>query len=47
MRRGMSRGRQNADVVVLSLHWGIHFIPRMIADYQPLVAQAPSRPAPT
>jgi poly-gamma-glutamate synthesis protein (capsule biosynthesis protein) len=26
--------------VVLSLHWGIHFIPRMIADYQVTVANA-------
>jgi poly-gamma-glutamate synthesis protein (capsule biosynthesis protein) len=29
-----------ADVVVLSLHWGIHFIPRVIADYQPAAARA-------
>lgn len=27
-------------MVVLSLHWGIHFIPRMIADYQPAVARS-------
>ncbi len=26
--------------MVLSLHWGIHFIPRMIADYQVIVANA-------
>ena len=32
--------KQMADVVVLSLHWGLHFIPRMIADYQPTVAEA-------
>ena len=32
--------RQSVDVVVLSLHWGIHFIPRLIADYQVAVAQA-------
>jgi poly-gamma-glutamate capsule biosynthesis protein CapA/YwtB (metallophosphatase superfamily) len=31
--------RERADVVVLSLHWGLHFIPRSIADYQPRVAR--------
>ena len=34
------RAKQRADVVIVSLHWGIHFIPRMIADYQPVVAEA-------
>ena len=29
-----------ADKVVLSLHWGIHFVPRLIADYQKTVAHA-------
>jgi len=29
-----------ADVVVLSLHWGIHFLPKLIADYQPVAAKA-------
>jgi poly-gamma-glutamate synthesis protein (capsule biosynthesis protein) len=29
-----------ADAVVVSLHWGLHFIPRVIADYQPRVARA-------
>ncbi len=32
--------RRSAHVVVLSLHWGIHFIPRLIADYQPVAARA-------
>lgn len=32
--------RKLADVVVLSLHWGIHFMPRLVADYQPRVAYA-------
>ena len=32
--------KKSADVVVLSLHWGIHFIPRVIADYQVTVANA-------
>jgi poly-gamma-glutamate synthesis protein (capsule biosynthesis protein) len=30
--------RQEADIVILSLHWGIHFIPAVIADYQREVA---------
>jgi len=29
-----------ADHVVLSLHWGVHFVPRVIADYQKTVATA-------
>jgi poly-gamma-glutamate capsule biosynthesis protein CapA/YwtB (metallophosphatase superfamily) len=32
--------RKQADAVVLSLHWGVHFVPRLIADYQRTVAQA-------
>jgi poly-gamma-glutamate synthesis protein (capsule biosynthesis protein) len=32
--------RKSAHAVVLSLHWGIHFIPRAIAGYQPAVARA-------
>jgi poly-gamma-glutamate capsule biosynthesis protein CapA/YwtB (metallophosphatase superfamily) len=34
------KAKQVADVLVLSLHWGLHFIPRMIAEYQPTVAEA-------
>ena len=36
----IAAARKSAAVVVLSLHWGIHFIPRMIADYQIAVARA-------
>jgi hypothetical protein len=36
----VAAAKRGADAVVLSLHWGIHFIPRMLADYQPLVAKA-------
>lgn len=32
--------KAEADKVVLSLHWGIHFVPRLIADYQKTVAHA-------
>ncbi len=40
MAADIARARQAAHVVVVSLHWGIHFIPRLIAEYQPLAAQA-------
>ncbi len=36
----ITAARKNADAVVLSLHWGIHGNGRMMADYQPAVAQA-------
>jgi poly-gamma-glutamate synthesis protein (capsule biosynthesis protein) len=36
----IAAARSRADVVVVSLHWGLHFIPRTIADYQPVVARA-------
>ncbi|HZT89220.1 MAG TPA: CapA family protein [Stellaceae bacterium] len=32
--------RELAKTVILSLHWGVHFVPRVIADYQRTVAQA-------
>jgi poly-gamma-glutamate capsule biosynthesis protein CapA/YwtB (metallophosphatase superfamily) len=32
--------RDRVDAVVLSLHWGVHFVPRLIADHQKIVAQA-------
>ena len=40
MLSDIGEAKNAADVVVLSLHWGIHFIPRVIADYQPMVAEA-------
>lgn len=36
----VAAARNLADVVVVSLHWGLHFIPRAIADYQPVAARA-------
>jgi len=36
----IARAKKQAHAVVVSLHWGIHFIPRMIADYQPIAAEA-------
>lgn len=32
--------KAQADVVVMSIHWGIHFVPAVIADYQREVAHA-------
>lgn len=32
--------REIADVVVMSIHWGIHFVPAVLADYQAEVAHA-------
>ncbi len=40
MVEDVAAAKKAAHVVVLSLHWGIHFIPRMIADYQVTVAEA-------
>lgn len=36
----IAAAKANADAVVVSLHWGIHFIPKLIADYQPAAAKA-------
>lgn len=36
----VAAAKQAADVVVVILHWGLHFIPRTIAAYQPQVAEA-------
>jgi poly-gamma-glutamate synthesis protein (capsule biosynthesis protein) len=32
--------KEHADVVVLSMHWGIHFVPIVIAHYQQEIAHA-------
>jgi poly-gamma-glutamate synthesis protein (capsule biosynthesis protein) len=34
------RAKASADFVAVSLHWGIHFVPAVIADYQRDVARA-------
>lgn len=36
----IAKARERADVVLVSLHWGVHFAPALIADYQPVVAHA-------
>jgi poly-gamma-glutamate capsule biosynthesis protein CapA/YwtB (metallophosphatase superfamily) len=40
MRADVIAAKQQADIVVLMMHWGVHFIPHTIAEYQPIVAQA-------
>jgi poly-gamma-glutamate capsule biosynthesis protein CapA/YwtB (metallophosphatase superfamily) len=37
---GVRKAKAEADIVVLSIHWGIHFAEATIADYQPIVARA-------
>jgi poly-gamma-glutamate synthesis protein (capsule biosynthesis protein) len=36
----IKNAKARADAVVVSLHWGVHYIPRLIADYQVAVAEA-------
>jgi len=36
----IAAAKKSADSVIVSLHWGIHFVPRLIADYQPAAAKA-------
>jgi hypothetical protein len=36
----VAAAKKSADVVVVMLHWGLHFIPRAIAGYQQKVAEA-------
>ena len=40
MEDDIHRAKASSDVVVVSQHWGIHYIPRMIADYQRTAAKA-------
>ncbi len=36
----VATARMNADVVIVSFHWGLHFIRAQLADYQRTVARA-------
>ena len=40
MAADIAAARQHAHVVVVSLHWGIHFVPAVLADYQREAARA-------
>ncbi|MGD2166678.1 MAG: CapA family protein, partial [Gammaproteobacteria bacterium] len=36
----IAAAKEVADIVIVSIHWGIHFIPAVLADYQREVARA-------
>ena len=40
MLADIAAAKKSANAVIVSLHWGVHFIPRMIADYQKTAASA-------
>jgi poly-gamma-glutamate synthesis protein (capsule biosynthesis protein) len=40
MTDDISQAKAIADVVIVSLHWGVHHLAKVIADYQPVVAHA-------
>jgi poly-gamma-glutamate capsule biosynthesis protein CapA/YwtB (metallophosphatase superfamily) len=40
MVHDIADAKSQADLVVVSMHWGIHFIPAVLADYQRDVARA-------
>jgi poly-gamma-glutamate synthesis protein (capsule biosynthesis protein) len=40
LRSAIADARSRADAVVVSVHWGIHFVPAVIADYQREIAHA-------
>ncbi|MDI7258754.1 MAG: CapA family protein [Thermodesulfobacteriota bacterium] len=40
LQEDIGRVKTQSDVVILSLHWGVHHLPKVIATYQPQVAHA-------
>ncbi len=40
LEEDIKKVRAEADVVIVSLHWGVRYIPKIIATYQPPVAHA-------
>jgi len=40
LQNDIAMAKQRADIVIVSLHWGIHFVPAVIAQYQPEVGRA-------
>jgi poly-gamma-glutamate capsule biosynthesis protein CapA/YwtB (metallophosphatase superfamily) len=40
MLADIREAKKQADVVIVSQHWGIHFVPATLADYQPIAAYA-------
>ena len=41
------KAKSQADLVIVSTHWGVHFIPAVIADYEKEIAHAAMMPART
>ncbi|MBI4332827.1 MAG: CapA family protein [Chloroflexi bacterium] len=37
MEQDIRQLRPQVDVLIVSMHWGIHFVPGQLADYQPVV----------
>jgi poly-gamma-glutamate synthesis protein (capsule biosynthesis protein) len=40
LEEDIRKTKTQADVVIVSLHWGVHYLPKVIATYQPPVAHA-------
>lgn len=40
LENDVRQAKSRADIVIVSIHWGIHFVPAVIADYQRDVARA-------
>jgi len=40
LQEDMHRAKQQSDIVVMSIHWGIHDLPKFIADYEVEVTHA-------
>ncbi|MGH9090262.1 MAG: CapA family protein [Acidimicrobiales bacterium] len=38
LREDITAAKADADFVVLMIHWGVHYVPRTIAEYQPVIA---------
>ena len=39
MADDIAKAKKLAHVVIVSVHWGVHFVPRVVADYQPAAAK--------
>ena len=40
MQEDIRKAKQQADVVIMSIHWGLRLVPKTICTYQPTVAHA-------
>jgi len=40
LQEDIQKDKQSAHIVILSLHWGVRYLPKIIATYQPQVAHA-------